>query len=70
MPVQDEHQVGDITGEQFGTLIAAAPITAPGLDAIYKQDLKLLPKIALDRLAQLYNAIEIGTDWPTHNSTA
>ena len=44
-----------------------AKVTAPGLDNVFADDLKLLPLSAFHRLATLLNSIEQGAPWP--NST-
>ena len=59
-----EATMEDMTGDDLQTSLAHAKETAAGMDQFAPGDFKLLPMVALDHLADLFNIIEKGGRWP------
>ena len=63
-------ELDDITEEDVQEEIRMLKETAGGMDQWTPADLKMLPKTACRRLAQMFNAIEKGAKWPQEQTSA
>ena len=60
----EAHILKPITGTQVSIGIAKAPDNSCGLDGVRKGDLASLSPLACEWLANLFNCIEAGAQWP------
>eukprot|EP00969_Alexandrium_andersonii_P310974 13740948-Alexandrium_andersonii.AAC.1 len=70
MPSMPEFAVREITKEQVLRVCRAAPATAPGPDGWAPTEFRVLPGVAAELLAGMFNEVEKGKPWPEQTRLA